>query len=155
MILTLDLTVFRATFTAFKNITVYPDSMVQMFFDNGTNYISAVNVGILNGSSRQLALYQMTAHLLKLNDMANENEGSPTGLVQDGQVDKVRVSLTPPPQRSQFGTWLNLTAYGADLWALLAKMAVGGLYVGGNPERSGFRRVGGGFGASQGRAAWL
>jgi hypothetical protein len=133
-VLTLDLTVFRATFSAFKNVTVYPDAMVQMFFD------------ILNGPSRQLALYQMTAHLLTLNDMANENEGAPSGLVQDAQVDKVRVSLTPPPVRSQFGTWLNLTAPGANLWALLAKTAVGGLYIGGNPERYGFRRVGGGFG---------
>jgi hypothetical protein len=145
-VLTLTLSDFRAAFSMFKNELTYPDGVIEMFFGNATNYISDLNVGVLNNASRQLALYQMTAHLLILNNMLNENDGAPVGLTQDAQVDKVRVSLTPPPHRSQFGTWLNLTGPGAALWALLAQKAVGGFYAAGNPERLGFRRVGGGFG---------
>jgi hypothetical protein len=147
--LTLTPSDFRAAFKAFLSPTAYPDNVLQMYFAQAIDYVNPVDSGyLLTGASLQLALYQMTAHLLRLNDMICENDGAPAGLVQDAQVDKVRVTLTPPPERSQFGFWLNLTPYGAALWALLSAKAVGGLYVPGRlggQELAGFRRVAGRF----------
>jgi hypothetical protein len=32
-----------------------------------------------------------------------------------------------------------------QLWALLQKVSAGGVYIGGSPERRGFRKIGGRF----------
>lgn len=143
--LTITFSDFRAAFTAFIDPNRYPDTVVEMFFGNACAYISPDNVGELRDSARQLALYQMTAHLIRLNDMINENEGAPAALVQGARVDQVSVTLTPPPIKTQFGWWLSLTPYGQSLWAMLQQKAVGGMYIGGKGELSAFRRVGGGY----------
>lgn len=143
--LVLTLSDFRAAFTAFVNPNVYPDTVIEMFFGNACEYVSPENYGTLRDSSRQLALYQMTAHLLRLNDMVNENEGAAATMVQGAKVDQVSVTLTPPPVKSQFAWWLNLTPYGQSLWALLQQKAVGGMYIGGSGELAAFRRVGGAY----------
>jgi hypothetical protein len=85
----------------------------------------------------------MTAHLIYLEDAMNS--GAPAGQVQSASEDGVSVSLTPPPNRSEFQWWLNQSPYGQKLVVLLSTSLVGGLYVGGSTERRGFRKHGGGF----------
>jgi hypothetical protein len=66
--------------------------------------------------------------------------------VSGASVDKVSVTLTPPPVKSQWQWWMSLTPRGAQLLALLKSKAAGGLYVGGLPaERAAFRKAGGVF----------
>lgn len=144
-----DDAVFRATLPFFADTTVYPEAAMQQNFTNGISYISNYNRGTLNGPSRQLALYLMTGHLAALNDLIIAQDGSVPGLITNAVIDKVQVTIQPPPSKNQFQYWLGLTPWGQQLLALLSVKSVGGFYVGGQPETAGFRRVYGGFGTGR------
>jgi hypothetical protein len=141
--ITLDIAAFRTLFTAFANTTTYPDATITMFWDTAANYVSNADYGELNSSSREYALQLMTAHLLAL--QAIVSRGQTPSMVNSSTIDKISVSLTVAPVKNQWQWWLNLTAYGQQLLALLQVKAVGGLYIGGLPERAAFRKVGGIF----------
>ena len=132
---TLVLTIadFRLMFSAFKNPIKYPDILIQAFYNDATNFISDEDFGTLNGQARQTALYRMTAHLMQLDKMNREDEGAPAANIQSASVDKVRVDLTPPTEKSEFASWLAFTSYGQTLWAQLNAASVGGFYVSGSP----------------------
>lgn len=145
-----DATLFRQQFPAFANSTTYPDAMLQMYWDMATCYIddSTTTRSQLNGTCRQLAINQMTAHLTQISIIiANNglNNGIPK-IINESTIDKVSVSLTPPPfGTSEWRWWLETTAYGQMLLALLEVSSVSGFYIGGLPETAAFRRVGGIF----------
>ena len=141
--LTFDVTQFRISFPEFSNPVAYPDATLQMYWDTATCYINDEDYGCLSGKCRQHAINLMTAHIAKISTTVNS--GGSTGQIQSSSIDKVSVSLTPPPNKDQFSWWLNTTPYGAQLEALLAITIVGGLYIGGRPELSAFRKVGGIF----------
>jgi hypothetical protein len=137
-----DDTVWRALIPAFGNSVKYPTAILQIYFNNAACYIETCDAGqlcVFTGASRLLGLYLMASHLLASTQMICDNDGAPLGLVIEGQVDKVRVTLKPPPDMSQFGWWLSLTPYGQQLYALLKVQAVGGFYIGGSPQRAAFR----------------
>jgi hypothetical protein len=142
-ILTLDPLTFRQSFPAFANPVQYTDATLGIWFGMATTIISDIDYGFLNGTARQNALYLVTAHIMQLGINAAGNDGASPGFITEAQVDKVRVQVQPPPVKSQLGWWFNQTAYGAQLWAMLQLAAVGGMYIGGAPELSAFRRVGG------------
>lgn len=131
---------FRIKFPAF---TGHPDDRLDLYWDVATGYISSDDYGLLNGRARAHAIDLMTAHLVSLADMVAA--GTTPAIESGATVDKVAVTMTPPPVKSQWQYWLSLTGYGQMLLALLQSVAVGGLYIGGNPERAAFRKVGGGF----------
>lgn len=141
---------FRAEFPAFADPVAWPDDMLQTQFSAACCYISPKGGKRLFGECLTRALFLMTAHLLCLlagRGADGENTGgAATALVSGATVDKVSVTLTPPPLKSQWAWWLSLSPYGAALLALLGGKAAGGLYVGGSPpERAGFRKAGGVF----------
>lgn len=142
-IITFDVAIFREQFPAFANETTFPDAMLQMYWDMATCYISDYNCGWLYGDCRRLAIDLMTAHLTALSVLIAA--GQTPGLVQSATIDKVSVSLTPPPIPNQWQWWLALTPYGQQLLALLQVKSVGGFYIGGLPEGGAFRKVGGIF----------
>lgn len=144
-VITFDVTAFRAAFPQFANLTKYPDARLQGYFDSASCIINNNDYGCgsLTGTCRVRALNLQTAHLAALADIIAG--GQAPGLVNSATVDKVSVSLTPPPFKNQWQWWLSLTPYGAELLALLQAKAVGGFYVGGLPEISAFRKVGGIF----------
>lgn len=134
---------FRTMFPEFANDTAYPDATVTMNWNIATSYISAEDYGWLSGDARSNALYFLSAHITKLGALIVK--GQNPALVSQTSIDKVSVTTTPPPLKSQFDWWLSLTSYGAQLLALLQINAIGGFIVGGTPERSAFRKVGGIF----------
>lgn len=144
-VIVFDVTAFRASFPQFANATKYPTSQLQGYFDSASCIINNndYGCGYLTGMCRVRALNLQTAHLAALADIIAA--GQAPGLVNSATVDKVSVSLTPPPFKNQWQWWLSLTPYGAELLALLQAKAVGGFYVGGLPESSAFRKVGGIF----------
>lgn len=145
--ITLNIADFRALFPQFANSATFPDIKLQSQFDLGTGYVSPDSYGDMPIPARTQALYLMTAHLLALGVIVAQNgyQGQP-GVVAGAQIDKINITLTPPPVKSQWRWWLNTTPYGAQLAALLEAQSAGGFFVGGLPERAAFRRVGGGFG---------
>jgi hypothetical protein len=149
-VITFDVTLFRQQFPAFANSTTYPDAMLQMYWDMATCYIddSTITPSQLNGTCRQNAINMMTAHLAQISVIIKNNgqyNGTPK-IINESTIDKISVSLTPPPfGNSQWRWWLETTPYGQMLLSLLEGSSIGGFYFGGLPETAAFRRVGGIF----------
>lgn len=144
--ITLDPAAFRALFPQFADPAKYPDAALSIQFGMATGYVSADTYGDMSLAIRTKSLYLMTAHLLALGVIiAQNNYTGQVGIVQGAVVDRVQITLTPPPVKSEWQWWLNTTPYGAQLVALLEAQSAGGFYVGGLPERAAFRKVGGVF----------
>jgi hypothetical protein len=138
---TLDLAEFRVRFPAFQ---CESDATISSWWQVATYYISAESYGLLTGDARGFALELMTAHLALLSQKITT--GKPIqGITEQATIDKVSVSLKVAPSPTHLQWWLSLTPYGAQLWALMQVTAAPGMYVGGLPERSAFRKVGGVF----------
>lgn len=139
--LTFDLAAFRALCPALSGVA---DATLSAWWDMATCYVSADNYGWLTDACRQQAINLALAHLIEVTPgLKSAISQGGVGVTQSAQVDKVQVSFVPPPVKSQWGYFWNQSAYGRQLLALLEAAAVGGLYVGGLPERSAFRKVGG------------
>ena len=138
-----DIPAFRVSYPAFANSTTYPNVTLQSYWDSAICYISDQDYGWLAGDCRYKALTLMTAHLAAIADLIAR--GQVPNLMQSATIDKITVSLTPPPLKTQWQWWLSLTGYGQQLYALLQANSTGGFYVGGLPELSAFRKVGGLF----------
>lgn len=138
-----DVAFFRSSFPAFGDATKYPDEMLQSYWDAACCFISPVDFGSLHGDCRFRALNLMTAHIAQTATQAGQ--GQPVTVALSATVGAVSVSSMPPPIKSRFQYWLYTTPYGVQLAALLGLKGVGGIYVGGLPEKSAFRKVGGTF----------
>lgn len=140
-----DPAAFRAMFPAFADTTKYPDGVLQMYWDQASCYIAnnGSPCSYLTGDCLKLALNLMTAHLLYLVDLVAK--GNVPGMVISATIDSISTTLQAPPQKSQWQWWLNLSAYGQQLLAILQIKGVGGMYIGGSPERAAFRGAYGRF----------
>src|SRR5690606_24123737 len=134
-----NIPLFRERFPAFTDPILYPDAVLQGYWDTAACIISPENYGCLNGSCREQALMLLVAHLAQL--ATNIRAGVGRGVSASASIDKVSVSMMQPPATDEWGWWLAQTPYGAQLWAMLSVKSVGGFYVGGRPERSAFRKV--------------
>lgn len=140
---TFDVVKFREQFPEFKNPTTYPDAQLQGYWDVATAIIDPNDNCFLKGNQLQQALNLLTAHLAKLYSFVDK--GKTVGLLQGATVDKVSVTLTPPPLKTGYQWWLAQTPYGAQLWALTQAITAGGFWFGGLPELSSFRKTAGVF----------
>lgn len=138
----LNLPNWRSIFPAFADPAAYPDAMVQAQYDIGTAYISNKNYGCslyaLTLPQQTQALNLMCAHLLALSTAIVA--GDTPGITTAATVDKVSVTLQPPPEVNQWQYWLNQTPYGQQFLALLQARGVGGMWFGGWPVAGAFRR---------------
>jgi hypothetical protein len=141
-----DIPQFRRWYEAFADETAYPDDVLEAYYDFATCYISDEDYGLLNGKCRYRAITLMTAHLLMLSKI-NPGTGQPVQpqLKTGATVDKVTVTLTPPPLKNEWQWWLTTTPYGAELLALLQSASSGGFVYGGLPEGTAIRKWGGLF----------
>lgn len=145
-VIVFDPTAFRAMFApAFDSTAKYPDVLLQAHFDIATSIVTNQDNACyaLNGAARVQALNLLVAHITKIFDMINA--GQTPGFETSATIDKISVTVQPPPQASQFMWWLSLTGYGQMLATMLSVAAVGGDYIGGLPERSAIRKVAGIF----------
>lgn len=138
-----DIPAFRISYPAFSNTVTFPSGTLQIYWDTATCYIANADYGWLAGDCRYKALTLMTAHLTALSVLIAA--GRTPNIVQSSTIDKITVSLVPPPVPNQFRWWLSTTPYGAMLLALLQVRSAGGFYVGGFPERDAFRKAYGVF----------
>lgn len=146
MYIQFDVAAFRLAYPAFANPnTFYADATLQQYWNSAINYISnySPNCSLFPVAKQALALNYMTAHLAELSNIIRC--GNTPGMVTSATIDKVSVTLQPPPEVNQWQWWLNLTPYGQQLLALLQVASVGGMYFGGRPEIAAFRKTGGQF----------
>lgn len=131
-------------FPAFADAnTFYPDVTLQAYWDTAILYITDQTAGsrLITEAKQARAINLMTAHLAALSQIIAK--GNIPGLVESATIDKVSVTMTPPPAKTQWQWWLSLTPYGQQLYALLQISSVGGFYFGGVPEIGAIRRTGG------------
>lgn len=145
---TFDVTSFREQFPQFADPLEFPDAVLQGYWDAAICYISPYDYGYLQGDCLQRALNLMTAHLTALSVLIAD--GQNPGFAESATIDKISVSLQPPPAKTQFDWWLGTTPYGAQLLALLSSASVGGFYIGGLPEQAAIGKVAGIFTGNSG-----
>lgn len=138
--LTFDIPAFRLAYPEFADPTTYPDALLQQFWDTATCYLSPDVCPPWTDTSLRLALNLFTAHLTQLSTNLKNGKLQNGTIVQGATVDKVTISLVPPPLNdSQFQWWLSTTAYGAQLLSLLSTLSVGGFYFNGFPNQAAFK----------------
>lgn len=127
-------------------ITLFPafasspsQAIIQQNWTNGTNYISnCMPYCGWNCNQQTWALNLMAAHLTALGVIIAAQ--STPGVVTGATIDKVSITLQPPPEPNQWQWWLNQTPYGQQLLALLQAAAAGGRFYNPAPVFNAFRR---------------
>lgn len=139
-----DLSAFRTAYPVFDSV---PDATVEAAATSALCLIGQ------DGCDCDVQMWQlMVAHLLYIQGQVATGNGN-AGAVTSATIDKVSVSFAAPPfGTSAYKFWLFKSPYGGQLLAMLDRCSKGGVYVGGLPERSAFRSVGGVF---PGRGRWL
>lgn len=139
-----DLSAFRTAYPAFDSV---PDATVQAAATAALCLIGQ------DGCDCDAEMWQlMVAHMLYIQGQVATGNGN-AGAVTSATIDKVSVAFAAPPfGTSAYKFWLFKSPYGGQLLAMLDRCSKGGVYVGGLPERSAFRSVGGVF---PGRGRWL
>lgn len=122
----------RVILRAFQDMSKYPTPALEMSLELAQQYISPEDCCLLSGKMRRLAIYYMAAHVQTLMDNAAKGEAS--GIQTSASIDRVSVSVAPPPFKSQYEYWLNQTPYGLLYLALLQSVTAMGVYVGGSNE---------------------
>ena len=133
---------FRAQFPAFANTTTYPEAVLQQYFNTAGLYVANTNYGWLASVNGTLtALYLLTAHLAQLSTQIAA--GQTPQIVTGSGIDKINVTLEPPPAKNAWQFWLQTSPYGSQLLALLQSLSVGGFYTPGGLGRAGMSFSGG------------
>lgn len=138
-----NVTQFRTMYPAFSNATTFPDETLQMYWDQVGGIIANTTYGFLPQQSGPMALYLLTAHLADIGNMILSGQ-TPTVTTAAG-IDKISVTLLPPPAKDFFQFWLSSTPYGVQLLALLDAASVGGFYTPSGLGRLGFSGGGAGW----------
>ena len=143
---------FVAKFPVFADPVAWPPAFLESCWDMACTFINIAecpcSTSGMKGPVVQNSLDLMTAHIATLlgSPTASSNdEGTGGGIVQSASIGAVSVSMLAPPAKDAWQWWMNQTPYGQMLLALFSIKSVGGFYVGGLPERLGFRKVGGVF----------
>lgn len=130
---------FRILYPVFNDVA---DDVITTLAELGECYLSQCN-DICSDQAWMLVV----AHMLTLR--ARENDGeSQSGAITSASILGVSVSFAAPPAGTADDHWFNLTPYGQQFLALMAKCksaASAPFYVGNMPERAAFRSVGGRF----------
>lgn len=136
----IDVDSFKTAFPVFSKV---PGPTIELYFGFATDIMTNEPQCGVSTQIQTRWLYLMTAHLLAIN--LQVLAGNNPGIVTQASIDKISVTMQPPPERNQWQWWLNQTPYGQQLLALLQAQSAGGFYVGGTPERTAFRGFGGRF----------
>lgn len=124
-----DLTedVFIAQFPEFETA-----ENIELFMNRAGNYFAPCME--VCGNKYQYIVFLLTAHFLTLQDNIQSGETS-GGLETGASIDKVSVTVAPPPFSDGFEYFLNQTTYGQQLLALLNLLIATPQYIGGSFQR--------------------
>lgn len=134
----MDIAQFRLKFPYFSDETFWPDDLILAQVDTAQCYLN-----VCECKCSDLALMLMIAHLLMINGSTMVPGVGGIGVVTSASVGGVSVGLTvQSATKSSVSAWLGKTPYGEQLLALI-RACSGVSYIGGSPERRGFRKIGG------------
>lgn len=137
---------FRLAYPQFANPLMYPGAAIVNAHDLSECYVDVSSRWFNCAKCQGLIQNLMTAHLLVINGTAQMPGVSYSGLLTSASVGSVSVGFQAGSvEKPAYLVWLGKTPYGEQLIALFSKLAAGGAYIGGSPERRGFRKFGGRF----------
>jgi hypothetical protein len=137
--MTFDPVAFQTAFPAFSDtpsaaiqvwVSIVDQSPMQSWFESAPL------------TQQQLIVAHVGYLLTNANTIGNSQGG---GAVVSATEGSVSASFVAPPVKDALEYYLSSSTYGQMLWAMLRISAAGGTYVGGLPERSAYRKVGGVF----------
>lgn len=108
------------------------DPTIDTMIARALNYISPYSV--ICGNKKQYVVFLLTAHFLTLQNNIKNGETS-GGLETSASIDKVSITITPPPFSDNFEYWLNQTTYGQQLLAFLYLQSAVPNLIGGSFQR--------------------
>ena len=125
-----------------------PEYTAQVFisqfpeFENADNIDLYINRALLYfdrhcafcKERKQYAVFLLAAHFLALQDNINNGE-SAGGLQTGASIDKVSVSVAPPPYSDSADYFFNQTVYGQELLAFFDMIAALPAFIGGSFNR--------------------
>lgn len=130
------LELFRKLYPQFAQ---YDDEIVLYLSESAECYMN----DCMRDKCKDNAWLLIVAHLLQLKVNAETNTSG--NQIASATIDKVSVSYSVTSSGNQSQDWFNLTPFGKEFLVLLQRKCGSVKYVGGYPERSGFRIVGGRF----------
>lgn len=123
-------------YTAQVFLTQFPEfestDNIDLYINRALLYISPFSA--LCKDRKQYVVFLLAAHLMALQN--NIDNGENTGGLQTGaSIDKVSVSVAPPPFSDGFEYWLSQTIYGQTLLAFFDMIAPLPTFIGGSYNR--------------------
>ena len=86
-----DVTLFRARFPVYADPIDYPDALLQDFWNQAICYVSDENCGIIVDDCRLQLINYMTAHLIYIWNLVNDQNGEAAG---GGGVDDTNLTTS-------------------------------------------------------------
>lgn len=132
--------VFREQIVQYADAALYPDALLLSYWNFSLNFCSEkINI-FAQISSQQLILNLFIAHFIYINHKLNRKD-LPVVLASSS-AGAESASFTPPPVgNSPFRYWLSTSPYGNQILGILDLLGVGGILIGGSPEKSAFRNA--------------
>lgn len=127
---------FRSMYPSFDDATLFPDEILQSYWDTAGTIVTNTVYGFLAAQGGPIALNLLTAHLAAISMMIAN--GQDAVVLTGAGIDKINVSIEPPPLKTYFQYWLATTPYGQQLLAMMQVASTGGFYAPGGPGRAGF-----------------
>lgn len=137
--MTFDTAAFRQAFPAFVDT---PDAAILVWVSIAEQSPMGSWFDCAQTTQQQLIVAHIGYLLTNANSVGNSQGG---GAVVSATEGSVSASFVAPPVKDGLEYYLSSSTYGQMLWAMLRISAAGGVYVGGLPERSAYRKVGGTF----------
>ena len=124
---------FLAMFPEFGDNAKYNRSRVQASGLKASVHISPFDRPEfpMKGMHRKYALFLMTAHLIELDDLTDENGNTISGIAFKSTVGSVSVENTKPNTfiSDDWTYWLSQTKHGRELLAFLDSIANPGIFL--------------------------
>ena len=143
-----DVPLFRAQIPFFSDPLIYTDAAIEVNWDIATMYVSDNNCGFLKDKARAYVINLIAAHLFNLAEKIDEENGGSgnTFPVSSASEGTVSIGFDTPDAKNGLHFWLNQSPYGIEALALISMKGSIGLYVGGYPVASHYRKGNGRFG---------
>lgn len=114
-IVNLDITIFRAMYPEFSNVT---DALLPFLFDQSTDYLDNTDFSLVDDAvKRERLLYLLMAHLayVKYGDAQNNGGSGMVGRISSASEGSVSVSADMNQGEFRY-SWYTQSPYGMSFW---------------------------------------
>lgn len=108
-------------------------TLIDIMLQRALRYIS-IHCSFISDGKREYAIFLLAAHFLTLQKNITDGETS-GGFQTSASIDKVSVSVAPPPTSDNFSYFLSQTIYGQEFLGLIELLPSVPNLIGGSFQR--------------------